>query len=391
VVGIAFIVQKGFNSLSVSMDFTKFRQSGELSDVEVTFGEEKWRLHRFPLYTRSDYFLKELSKGQQTIHLTNFPGSSEIFALIADFCYNINVEINPNNVLELRKVAHFLEMNGTQNLYEKTGMFIQDSLDAARRGRDVTKMLEILCSFPAYSEMEDANTLLEQSVTALSQYWNQSHYGLSNMTEKSTADMYEVLFKMDFALLVKLLHACAEKLSTTQILNCVISDYIGHILTTESEQSIDNDDESEPIIVKFDDSSLRKVKQLLDDVHPTVSLTRKVAGKWLKPLLTAYSQVEGGNEALGSIAASMANQLDAESLSAMTEGTLIHFAEKVDSVTLSDSTISIIVDHLHRQAQEAEITAQGFLRLSKVLPLVNVPCHDKLLYIIQLLSTGDGK
>jgi len=373
------------------MDFTKFRQSGELSDVEVTFGEEKWRLHRFPLYTRSDYFLKELSKGQQTIHLTNFPGSSEIFALIADFCYNINVEINPNNVLELRKVAHFLEMNGTQNLYEKTGMFIQDSLDAARRGRDVTKMLEILCSFPAYSEMEDANTLLEQSVTALSQYWNQSHYGLSNMTEKSTADMYEVLFKMDFALLVKLLHACAEKLSTTQILNCVISDYIGHILTTESEQSIDNDDESEPIIVKFDDSSLRKVKQLLDDVHPTVSLTRKVAGKWLKPLLTAYSQVEGGNEALGSIAASMANQLDAESLSAMTEGTLIHFAEKVDSVTLSDSTISIIVDHLHRQAQEAEITAQGFLRLSKVLPLVNVPCHDKLLYIIQLLSTGDGK
>ena len=38
------------------MDFSKFRASGDLSDLVVVVEGQEFQLHRFPLYAKSDYF-----------------------------------------------------------------------------------------------------------------------------------------------------------------------------------------------------------------------------------------------------------------------------------------------------------------------------------------------
>ena len=124
------------------MDFSAFLASGELSDVTVSVDGRDFPLHKFPLFIKSEFFRAlarrtapsaagpsdsavgpVLSGGADAvagnttrISLSDFPGGTETFRLVADYCYNVKVEVNPTNVCEVRCAAEFLQMNGSGNL-----------------------------------------------------------------------------------------------------------------------------------------------------------------------------------------------------------------------------------------------------------------------------------
>lgn len=82
------------------MDYSKFRQSGELSDITVVVNGKDFNLHRFPLFVRSDYFAS-LAKGSgdgtggsSKLAIDDFPGGEQTFDLVANFCYNMKIDIS---------------------------------------------------------------------------------------------------------------------------------------------------------------------------------------------------------------------------------------------------------------------------------------------------------
>lgn len=124
------------------MDFSKFLNTGELSDVIVTVNGKDFNLHKFPLYIKSDFF-RALARqstdiqrhpggggggvdsesfvngdtpGATRIVLSDFPGGPDTFQLVAAYCYNVRVNATRVNVCQLRCAAEFLQMTGAGNL-----------------------------------------------------------------------------------------------------------------------------------------------------------------------------------------------------------------------------------------------------------------------------------
>ena len=101
------------------MDCIDYRHSGELSDIKVIVDGVEFNLHKFPLFVRSNYF-KNLNlsnsndKSVSQVTLENFPGGSRTFALIADYCYNKEINVDINNVVNVKCAAEYLDMRSTK-------------------------------------------------------------------------------------------------------------------------------------------------------------------------------------------------------------------------------------------------------------------------------------
>jgi len=105
------------------MDLRAFRGG---SDFTVSVDGELFRLHKFPLYAKCAYF-KELEQdtecaagqaGPERVEILDFPGGAPAFALAADFCYNIDIDINRDNLARLCVASEYLQMTGHANLVE---------------------------------------------------------------------------------------------------------------------------------------------------------------------------------------------------------------------------------------------------------------------------------
>ena len=56
------------------MDFSELLSTGELSDVVVIVDEKEFKLHKFPLFIKSDYFRDLARSVTDRIELSDFPG-----------------------------------------------------------------------------------------------------------------------------------------------------------------------------------------------------------------------------------------------------------------------------------------------------------------------------
>ncbi|KAL8613109.1 hypothetical protein ACOMHN_035050 [Nucella lapillus] len=136
------------------MDFSKFRASGDLSDIVVVVEGHENPLHRFPLYAKSDYFCG-LARGpgmtqspstanKSRVELTDFPGGQEVFSVVADFCYNMAPKVTKDNVVQLRCAAQLLQMSGPGNLAEAADRYLQDILTSAKLSRSSAPLVTLL-------------------------------------------------------------------------------------------------------------------------------------------------------------------------------------------------------------------------------------------------------
>ena len=56
--------------------------------------------------------------GPERVEISEFPGGAVAFGFAADFCYNIETDINRTNLAQLCVAAEYLQMSGHGNLVE---------------------------------------------------------------------------------------------------------------------------------------------------------------------------------------------------------------------------------------------------------------------------------
>ncbi|CAI5954623.1 unnamed protein product [Closterium sp. NIES-64] len=112
------------------MDQVYLKAAGMRSDFTITFGATvNYQLHKFPLYSKTDYFSKHAVEEEKSssrrnsgdpessangkrarLDLSNLPGGIETFKLVACFCYSVPITITPDNVTALYCAAIYLDM-----------------------------------------------------------------------------------------------------------------------------------------------------------------------------------------------------------------------------------------------------------------------------------------
>ncbi|KAF8571840.1 hypothetical protein P879_01069 [Paragonimus westermani] len=169
------------------MDWKKYRDSGELSDFTVYVGKDRFKLHKFPLYTRSEYF-KEIAPSNPVCELTDFPGGSGVFSLVADFCYGKAIQINATNVVYLNAGAETLRMNGKENLCELTKHHLRDLFSGAKLRKQFASIISVLSAASTLKEELSAR-IYEDGIQILRSYWlstEETHNGSSRSGDQPT-------------------------------------------------------------------------------------------------------------------------------------------------------------------------------------------------------------
>ena len=147
------------------MDFSNFRHSGELSDLSVLVCDKEFKLHEFPLFIKSDFFRAlARSDSDRKVSLDAFPGGAVTFELVADFCYNIRIDVTRENVCELRCAAEFLQMNSRGNLVDKTDSVLVDLLTTAKLSRDYELLGDLLCKCNTLGEISEQAKIVDKCI-----------------------------------------------------------------------------------------------------------------------------------------------------------------------------------------------------------------------------------
>ncbi|XP_060076936.1 uncharacterized protein LOC132556541 [Ylistrum balloti] len=156
------------------MDFSKFRESGDLSDITVITGGTEFRLHRFPLYAKSEYFVKvsRASPGDSNrVELLDFPGGADIFGIVADFCYNMKVDMTKNNIVQIRCAAEYLQMSGTGNLIEISDKFLHDTITSGKLSRSTGAITSLLLYCVTIGPLAEVAGIVEACSDAMVESW----------------------------------------------------------------------------------------------------------------------------------------------------------------------------------------------------------------------------
>ena len=155
------------------MDFSKFRQTGDLSDLTVVVDGTEFKLHKFPLFAKSDYFcgLARAGTTDKKVDLEGFPGGPQIFSFVADFCYNMPVDFTKNNVVYLRCAAEYLRMNGIDNLAEISEKFLHDTITSAKMSRSTAGVITLLLYCSAAEKLAGKAGIVSHCVEALVDCW----------------------------------------------------------------------------------------------------------------------------------------------------------------------------------------------------------------------------
>jgi hypothetical protein len=158
------------------MDFSKFLSTGELSDIIVGVDGREFKLHKFPLYTRSDFF-RALARGAarpdntDRITLTDFPGGSETFRAVSAYCYNVDVNVTSQNVCQLRCAAEFLQMSGPTNLAGLTDRFLSDMLTTAKLDRRLDAVIQLVKQCRRLGAIAEQANIVDRCLQAIVEAW----------------------------------------------------------------------------------------------------------------------------------------------------------------------------------------------------------------------------
>ncbi|KAK8942766.1 BTB/POZ domain-containing protein [Platanthera zijinensis] len=123
------------------------------SDIIIEIGDISFNLHKFPLLNRSGLLKKMISKHQDEdgkdciLQLHDLPGGAKTFELVANFCYDVKIELNSQNVAALRCAAEqlcFSEDYFEGNLISQTENFLNNILGNWKDSMKVLKTCEDL-------------------------------------------------------------------------------------------------------------------------------------------------------------------------------------------------------------------------------------------------------
>ncbi|XP_028097754.1 BTB/POZ domain-containing protein At5g48130 [Camellia sinensis] len=106
---------------------SKIQETGLPVSVRVQVADRTFNLHKYPLFSKSDNFKRNLNNSNEVKLPQNFPGGPEAFEMIALFIYGSSTLVDPFNVAVLRCAAEFLEMTeeyGSGNLCDRFDLYL---------------------------------------------------------------------------------------------------------------------------------------------------------------------------------------------------------------------------------------------------------------------------
>ncbi|VDQ02442.1 unnamed protein product [Trichobilharzia regenti] len=222
------------------MDIKQFRDSAELSDFTVYIDNERFKLHKFPLYTKSDFF-KEIASSNPVCQISEFPGGSKTFSVIADFCYGKEISVSSQNVVYLYAAADLLKMKGRENMLEISREFIDTIFRNAYETKEISDLICVLCL--AYSMKSDAvKKFYDESVEMLLSLWLHEESGFKRLYtghSKSSSDcgiLHDDQFIADYLVyvplgtIIKLVELARDKRVDEKIILNLCAKYLGRIL-----------------------------------------------------------------------------------------------------------------------------------------------------------------
>lgn len=227
------------------MNFSKFRQTGELSDITVVVDDTEFRLHKFPLYAKSDFFCA-LAKSPGTdcnrVELKEFPGGPEAFGVVADFCYNMKVDLTKANVVHIRCASEVLQMTGSGNLAEVSEKFLQDTITSTKMSRSTSAIASLLVSCMTAAAVAEKADIVNLCCEALVDCWLKpptkfSTPSVSKKGSERSDESVRVLLVLPVPWLVKLLVMARNKGVKNNILAELVVKYVNCFIDkTEAEE-----------------------------------------------------------------------------------------------------------------------------------------------------------
>ncbi|XP_064631545.1 uncharacterized protein LOC135489868 isoform X2 [Lineus longissimus] len=405
-----------------NMDFSKFRDTGELSDIVVIVDDKEYQLHKFPLYIRSDFF-KALARSpteNDNVTLTNFPGGPQVFALVADFCYNIKVDITTENVVYLRCAAEFLQMTGKGNLAEISDRYLHDVLTSARLSRSPVGVVDLLLHCCKLGRVADNAKIVQRCIDAVVHIWLKPPTKFltprskqeSNGNDDTHMDKFS---KLPLDLFRQLILAGKERVVWPKTLALAVVRYIGkHMFPEDNEKCCQTprDDETES---EDGDSSVsgdeeekcggtpekaetkpnlgdERMGNMLDSLLPELPndtpLEDVTSSRWaIRSLLIADNQNCKCRPSLMKLATQIMHKFSNDEFSGLPAKLICEITEEAckNDRCIPDVVCKVIDNYMLDLARKEELALEVFLKLSMSLPSEFRPSHDLLFDVLEAI------
>ncbi|XP_073683517.1 zinc finger and BTB domain-containing protein 8A [Garra rufa] len=154
------------------------RQQELFCDCNVLVEGQIFRAHRNVLYGSSGYFRMLLSQGAkdtlESVSASFDVFSPEIFAIILDFIYSGQLELNSSNVIEVMSAASYLQMN---DVISYCKAFIKSFLEISTKEDDENRYLCLSDSSPLQDRRENViepSNMCDVSMSSQTRLWDQS-------------------------------------------------------------------------------------------------------------------------------------------------------------------------------------------------------------------------
>ncbi|XP_074643375.1 uncharacterized protein LOC141900393 [Tubulanus polymorphus] len=405
------------------MDFSQFRENGELSDIVVVVDGQEYNLHKFPLYIKSDFFKTLARDGsgaeRDVVELTGFPGGQQTFATVADFCYGIKVDITSDNVVHLRCAAEFLMMTGKGNLADVADRYLHDVLTSAKFSRSTGLIVDILLQCCKLKDMAEKATITPRCIEAIIHIWLKPPTQFSNPRKKLNNDLKEneegnmdKVQQLPLDLFKRLVITGRDRVVWPKTLAVAAQKYIGQYFnsdceprksdeqlrnnpqTTKSPEEHDKQAEAPNIVVndvenKPDEKQICNIMdELLLVIPEDTPMEDAVSTTWAVLALIMADKVGCKcRDRLVKLASDILHRftsIEMEKLSCRLISEITEMACKSEKC-VPDVVSRVIDTYLLDLAKSKELKPEAFITLAKSMPVDCRQNHDLLFEVLQEL------
>ncbi|KAK6174596.1 hypothetical protein SNE40_017839 [Patella caerulea] len=388
------------------MDFSKFRESGELSDITVVVDGAEFKLHKFPLYAKSDYFrnlTKDKNSKEDIVRLNDFPGGSEMFGMIADFCYNMALPMTKNSVVQIRCAASRLEMEGPGNLGDLADKYLQDTITSAKLSRSIQSIVTLLLNCGKIGPVAEKTGIVSMCVDALVECWLKPPTKFSSFTSRldSTEDKTTSgLCSLPVEWFVKILVKAQEDGVRMSELASLAVQYVSRVLepdvpikkeNAEGDTEEQNEDDTKPQPTVLNEKREAEVAKVLDAVLlalPEESYNLPyITPEWLtKVLRIATTHGCSCRDLLVKVAGEMFNTLSAEDLCTISPSVVRDIVvEAAKDPNQSEQACKLVDTYTSEMARKEVLTSETFKLLTSAAPQDGRKDNNQLYNVLEYI------
>ncbi|XP_077992908.1 uncharacterized protein LOC144446936 [Glandiceps talaboti] len=368
------------------MEFKAFRQSGELSDITVIVNKRRFQLHKFPLYAKSDFF-KALARSamvdKDVVELKDFPGDDVTFSLIADFCYNMDIEVSPKNVAQLRCAAEYLQMTTPGNLVAQTDEYLQDVLFTSRF-TSLDPVVQVFKSCCALGPLAEQANITGKCIKTFLDVWATPDDKYTKKAKDATSDnVLDNLVDIPLYYFMQLLISARDQDIPKAILATIANKYLSGILQSDAQSTMDADDVS----VVFDSI-------VLELPNPVEILRGVATTQWVIDILNMAWRVQCKSlSTLLQLASRMIGNFAVRELTQMTPDLLSELVQYALSVEMCipDVICDVIDRYLYEIASAKTLSVETFVTMATLPPVDFRSSHDLLFQVVELLFKSGSR